>query len=392
MNVSADAIGHEPGVERRRKMRGLMSGCCLLVAACSGPSPHEPPGLSPVQAHALILRLLPPGVPDSNGWATDVYAAFAAIDIAPTPQNVCAVLAVAQQESGFQVDPIIPGLPAIAWKEIDARAGKAGVPAALVRAALLLPSANGKSYSERIDHAHSERDLSTIYDDMVAAVPGGHLFLAERNPIRTAGPMQVSVAFAESYAAAHPYPYPIDRTLRRETFTRHGSVYFGTAHLLDYPAAYDRLLYRFADYNAGRYASRNSAFQSALSLVSGIPLVADGDLLNSGKAGSDAPTATELAARVAGRRLGLSEGDVHDDLERGQTAEVERTGLYQKVFAQAEQFQGRPVSRALVPAIVLKGPKISHHLTTAWYAGRVEEHYQRCMQRSPAAAEDQGGR
>src|ERR1043165_6307730 len=127
----------------------------------------------------------------------------------------------------------------------------------------MLTSPNGKSYRERIDAVKTEQQLSEIFDDFIGMVPMGRTFFANRNPVRTGGPMQVSVAFAESHVQAKPYPYPVAGSIRNEVFTRRGGMYFGIAHLLDYPASYESTLYRFADYNAGRYASRNAAFQRA---------------------------------------------------------------------------------------------------------------------------------
>ena len=172
---------------------------------------------------------------------------------------------------------------------------------------LQLKSSDGRTYGERIDAARTEKDLSDAYEDLIAAVPLGQTLFAERNPIRTRGPMQVNVAFAEQFSAAAPYPYPIRSSIADELFTRRGSVYFGVAHLLDYRAPYDQFLYRFADFNAGQYASRNAAFQNALSVASGIPLIADGALLPH-DSDANSPGATELALRALAARLKMSTG------------------------------------------------------------------------------------
>ena len=217
------------------------------------------------------MRLLPPNTDDRAGWAADIHAALATLELPSTPDNLCAVLAVTEQESSFRADPAVPGLPAIAWKEIDRRAEDAGVPKVAVRAALALTSPDGRSYAERIDAVKTERQLSEIFEDFIGMVPMGKTFFASRNPVRTGGPMQVSIAFAEAQVQTRRYPYPMRDSVRHEVFTRRGGLYFGTAHLLAYDAPYDKLLYRFADFNAGRYASRNAAFQNALSVASGLP-------------------------------------------------------------------------------------------------------------------------
>ena len=307
---------------------------------------------------------------------------FATQDIAATVENICAVLAVTEQESTFRADPAVPGLAAIAWQEIDKQADRAGVPKMAVHTALRLTSSNGKSYSERIDAATTEKQLSDIFEDFIGMVPLGKTFLASRNPIRTGGPMQVSIAFAEGQTASNRYPYPIAHSIRHEVFTRRGGMYFGIAHLLGYEAPYPQPLYRFADFNAGRYASRNAAFQNALSIVSGVPLVLDGDLLPPGAA-ADAPAgSTELAAVALSKRLDIAASAIRRDLERGTEPAFERTRLYERVFARADQANGRAVPRAVLPAITLKSPKITRKLTTEWFARRVDERYQRCMARA----------
>src|SRR5699024_7515070 len=200
----------------------------------------------------------------------------------------------------------------------------------------------------------------------------GRRLFGDANPVDTGGPMQVSVEFAEQYAGDHTYPYAFDGTIRRQVFTRRGGVYFGIAHLLAYPVSYNYMRYRFADYNAGFYASRNAAFQHAVSLASGIKLALDGDLL---AYGSDHVGATERAVRALGTRLGLSDGDIHEALEKGERLDFEQTGLYRKVFELAEQAAGHTLPRAMLPRIRLESPKITRKLTTAWFAKRVDRRY-----------------
>jgi hypothetical protein len=351
----------------------------LLTSCASGPPPTPSPAISPARSRDMIERSLPRAVPDRTGWAADMEAAFTVLGIEPSHENICAVVAVIEQESGFHVDPVIPGLPAVAWQEINGRAERAGIPHLIVHSALQLTSSTGRSYGDRIDSARTEKDLSDIFEDFIGAVPMGRTLFAERNPIRTRGPMQVNIAFAEQYAAAKPYPYPVKVSIADEVFTRRGSLYFGTAHLLAYPAPYDAYLYRFADFNAGQYASRNAAFQRAVSSASGTPVTPDGALLpHEGDAKS--PGSTELALRALGKRLNMSDNTIHGALEQGKTSEFERTQLYQRVFALAERARGQRPVRALVPRIQLHGPKISRRLTTDWYAHRVDQRFKLCLE------------
>lgn len=353
------------------------------LAGCASVKEPETSVRSATQGRALVSRLLPEGLKDRAGWATDIYAAFAALEIPATPENICAVSAVAAQESGFQADPAVPGLPAIARKELDRRREALGIPAFALDAALLLTSSNGKTYGQRLDEVKTEKQLSDIYEDFIGQVPFGKTILADRNPVRTGGPMQVGVTFAESFAAEKPYPYPIAESLRHEVFKRRGGVYFGVAHLLDYPASYPRMLYRFADYNAGHYASRNAAFQKVVSELSGIPLDLDGDLLRyDGR--RDQPGSTELALRLLAKRIDLSSDAIHGDLQAEKTDRFEKTRTYERVSALADRTLGKPVPRAMLPRISLHSPKITRHLTTDWFANRVEGRYQACLQRASA--------
>ena len=272
---------------------------------------------------------------------------------------------------------MVPGLPAMARREIDERAARYHIPRAVVSVALNVRSPDGRSYAERLRQAHTERALSEMFEDFIGAVPLGRQLFGDLNPVRTGGPMQVSIAFAEAHARTTTYPYPFTDA-RREVFTRRGGLYFAIAHLLDYPVSYDSMLYRFADFNAGHYASRNAAFQQAVSSLSKTRLAIDGDLL---REGSSDPSQTELAVRKLD--LGLGERQIRRDLELGAEHEFEETEVYRKVFELADA--RAPAPRALVPSIRLQSVKITRNLTTEWFAKRVDGRYRRCLQSPPRA-------
>ncbi|SUH21632.1 lipoprotein [Salmonella enterica subsp. enterica] len=156
-------------------------------------------------------------------------------------------------------------------------------------------------------------------------VPMGQTLFGSYNPVHTGGPMQVSIAFAEQHAKG--YPWKMTGTVRQEVFTRRGGLWFGTYHLLNYPANYSAPVFRFADFNAGWYASRNAAFQNAVSKASGVKLALDGDLI---RYNSKEPGKTELAVRKLAGQLGMSEREIRSQLEKGDSLAFEKNGALQE--------------------------------------------------------------
>ncbi len=351
----------------------LLCAAVLALAGCEAGRERTPEAV-----RAELLRKLPATLADREGWARDIQAAFAAQRIPPDTSNLCAVLAVVEQESTYRADPPVAGLGRIAREEIERRAARANVPGFFVDAALGLRSPDGRPYAERLAAVRTEQELSALYEEMTHRVPLGRRLLDGFNPVRTGGPMQVRIDFAERHARG--YPYPLDGSIRREVFSRRGGLYFGIKHLLGYPAGYDRPLYRFADFNAGWYASRNAAFQRAVHLASGTPLEFDGDLLLPG-APLDRPGATEAALRGLWGELQMDDATIRAALAKERSHAFEDSALYRDVYAIAERKAGGPLARARVPEIALRSPKITRPLTTAWFAGRVQARWKACMAR-----------
>lgn len=346
-----------------------------------------PVGISDQQTHELILKLLPGRLKDREGWAGDLQSAFKALQIPPTPEYFCATMAIIEQESGFQGDPVVPGLPAIIRREIAQRGEKYHIPQTVINWMLMTKSRDGRSFSKRINALKTEKELSDLIEEIVAMVPSGRDLFPNYNPVHTGGPMQVSVEFAESHVRARPYPYTIHGNLRNEVFSRRGGIYFGSAILLDYPVPYADMLYRFADFNAGRYSSRNAAFQKALSRLTGKSLATDGDLLRY-QNGNVSPesSATLNALLNFSKTLQMSEAEIQRDVRLEKLLIFSKSPLYNRLFALADKAGIQP--RVVMPQIDLKSPKITRKLTTEWFANRVNSRYQSCLQQKGSVNAD----
>jgi hypothetical protein len=347
------------------------------VPASQEQPPREVVIPKPLTGRELVASLLPRGLPDKNGWSADIVAAFDALHINPTRDNVCAVLAEIGQESSFQSDPAVPGLGKIVRRELVARSDKYGIPQWLMEKSLEMQSPDGRTYDVRIDALRTENDVSDLYEDMISEIPFGKKLFAGYNPVRTGGPMQVSANFADAHMAAKRYPNARDGSLRKALFTRKGGLYFGVAYLLDYPAAYDSMRFRFADYHAGRYSSRNAAFQQAVRSLSGVALSRDGDLLayENGVV-REQPSRTMRALLSIATRLRMDRQEIFHDLKMEKSAAFEQSQLYGRVYALAP-----PMPHAAIPEIVVSGPKFTRKLTTASYVKRVDGRYRDCLKR-----------
>jgi hypothetical protein len=373
-----------------------VAGCSFLDSEPEGPAlPPDmargangktasawPANLDGKEAQRRIVRLIPSYAKDRAGWASDLYTAFSTLEVPQATQTYCAAIAIIEQEASFQADPAVPGLPRIVRRELQERAERYRIPRLILDSALQKDSPDGRSYDKRIAALRTERELNALFEDIIGELPFGRQLFAGYNPVRTGGPMQVSIAFAEQQVQERDYPYPVERKVRDEVFTRRGGVYFGSAILLDYAVPYDQIVYRFADFNAGRYSSRNAAFQAALGRVTGKPLVLDGDLLRyeDGQVSTIASSVEEAALGIAGQ-LAMSRPQIRRDLLLEKTAAFGNSPLFQRLFALADNAAGKPLPRQAMPRIDLESPKISRQLTTEWFAKRVDKRYRTCLAR-----------
>ena len=331
---------------------------------------------------------------DPRGWAIDLLDVLRSQNQPPSRENVCSAIAIIDQESNFVADPAVAGLGVLAEKTLRAKADRIPILGRMAMQFLETTPSSNDSYMERIRSARTERDLDMTYRSMVEdagkrsslslVVESGLLnqLIEDRNDINTIGSMQVSVRFALENAKRRRW-LPMTLTdvyaVRDDLYTRHGGLYYGVLQLLDYESGYNRKIFRFADYNAGRYASRNAAFQGLISTLSNLKLTKDGDLLLYNKDQQPLKKVSEsekaLRSIIAKYKLGIDDPSLRADLLKEKDTRFISTQIYREV----RKLMKQPVAFAEIPSIELNSPKIKHHMTTQNFAQSVDRRYQKCV-------------
>ena len=374
-------------------------GAALLVlfAGCvTTPVRHdERPRLTLEQVTARV----PDKVTDREGWARDVLAALDEQELPADPEAVCQVLAVIEQESGFQADPAVAGLSKLIKTELERKTGKLGPLGPPALHELLSGRAPGskRTFEERLGTVKTERDLDVLFRDLLRfyeeKFPApykaldllGALFDAspeDFNPVTTVGSMQVSVKFSERLAHEQ---HRDEAAVRDELYTRRGGVHSGAARLLGFSAAYAQPLFRFADSNAGVYASRNAALQEQVGAITGLTVVPDGDLLAYDKSSTplnrDTQSLEAILSFAQSYAPELSERRVRADVRLEKTAQFETTDTWRAIKRVSAQRLKVDPPYARLPEVTIRSPKMSQDRSTAWFAKSVDARYRKCLER-----------
>ncbi|TGE01181.1 DUF1615 family protein [Methylobacterium nonmethylotrophicum] len=333
---------------------------------------------------------------EAEGWAEDLLRALRELRFERSAENVCAAAAVIGQESHFSADPAVPDLgklsAAAAIKKIDE--------SVKYKAFFSLHPGMKAEFIARIRVARTERDLdhayrwltgrllNTVGIPFLISATSGSASLAEyfenNNEVDTLGSMQVSAKFAIREKTGKDLSQldlqEIYR-IRDSLYRRYDGMYFGIKQLLGYRADYDNKTSLFADYNAGRYSSRNAAIQWMAARISGEPLALDGDLLSYGTtllAAPDSMTEKTLR-RIFSASNDPAEASLHADLMLEKTQSFNRTETFKAVRRIYKARFNKEPPYEVMPQIVLKTMKIKRLMTTEIFANAVNRRYTACL-------------
>ncbi len=377
----------------------------VILAACgdnSWWSKNNQPTLDADQ----IKQLLPPRINERSAWAKDIFDITEQLDIPQTKENICSIVAVADQESNFVADPQVAGLGEKAVKEVEDRLDEkfkdklgdaiGGTLAGYFQEVLKNQPSPDNNYLSQMRRVKTERQLDELYREIfsymskhyhVSALTGaaklvGQDFAEKLNPVTTLGSMQVHIG----YAKEHKRQSGNIAALRSDLYSRYGGLYYGIHRLMMYPADYNKAIYRFADYNSGMYSSRNAAFQSMLNALTNTKLDLDGDLLLYTKDGSIRSTISqserELTSIFASNNMLVTPRQIRTDLKKEKEKNFEDTATYRAATKLYQEKMAKEPMYAIMPEVVISGPKLSRDYNTNWFATRVNGRYQSCMQRA----------
>ena len=377
----------------------------VILAACgdnSWWSKNNQPTLDADQ----IKQLLPPRINERSAWAKDIFDITEQLDIPQTKENICSIVAVADQESNFVADPQVAGLGEKAVKEVEDRLDEkfkdklgdaiGGTLAGYFQEVLKNQPSPDNNYLSQMRRVKTERQLDELYREIfsymskhyhVSALTGaaklvGQDFAEKLNPVTTLGSMQVHIG----YAKEHKRQGGNIAALRSDLYSRYGGLYYGIHRLMMYHADYNKAIYRFADYNSGMYSSRNAAFQSMLNALTNTKLDLDGDLLLYTKDGSIRSTISqserELTSVFASNNMLVTPRQIRTDLKKEKKKDFEDTATYRAVTKLYQEKMAKEPMYAIMPEVVISGPKLSRDYNTNWFATRVNGRYQSCMQRA----------
>lgn len=353
-----------------------------------------------------ITKVLPPRVNDRQSWSQDIFDIMQQLSIPKTKQNVCSIVAVVDQESNFVADPAVPGLGEKAVQEINTRLKEkfeaklgetiGGTVAGYFEDVLKNQPSPENNYMSQMRKVRTERELDLLYREIfdymskhyhVSALTGAAKLVGQdigekMNPITTLGSMQVHI----NYAKEHKRQSGNIAELRNDLYTQYGGLYYGIHRLMEYSADYDKAIYRFADYNSGMYSSRNAAFQKMLEIIQGKDLDLDGDLLLYNKDGNVqsalSQSEKEVISAFTNNKILVTPRQIRADLKKEKEKKFEDTQTY---LAVQKLYQGKTNKEpiyAIMPEVVISGPKLSRDYNTNWFASRVNGRYETCMQRA----------
>ena len=123
-----------------------LTACDKINFASSAPPPSDL--LSVEQTSAIIKPMMKAGE-SADLWASDIHHALSTLKKQSTADNVCAIVAVIEQESGFKADPAVAGIRQILAKKIAKMESNPLLSVAL-NLRMAQAAANGKTFRENI--------------------------------------------------------------------------------------------------------------------------------------------------------------------------------------------------------------------------------------------------